>query len=169
MVNSIISLQTKCQKYLQQLADDHQVEVNNVISELCAWAFSNAEGKKQFELWLDDAFPPKGDEEEKARGLNQELSDSEENKQEESEEECARLSAGHRWRRSGSTCRPSAEANKAPPPGSRGRRRRGGLMAFVNSWSAPSPIAAPPRIRFPSTDRYQSGEHSRTPCSRKAP
>ena len=87
MVNSSIFLPLKWQKYLQQLADNHQVEINSVISEMCEWAFSNLEGKRQFELWLDNAFPPKGEAEDKARSLNQELSDIEENKQREIEEE----------------------------------------------------------------------------------
>ena len=55
------------EQFLKQLANDHQVDLNSVFSELCEWAFSNAEGKKQFKLWLDDAFPPKGEAEIKHR------------------------------------------------------------------------------------------------------
>ena len=62
-----ISIPAKWEQYLKQLADDHQVDLNRVIGELCEWAFSNLEGKKQFELWLDDAFPPKGEAEDKAQ------------------------------------------------------------------------------------------------------
>ncbi len=87
MVSSTIFLPLKWQKYIQQLAGNHQVEINNVISELCEWAFSNSEAKKQFEAWLDDAFPPKGDAEDKERSANEEISESEEDKQDESEEE----------------------------------------------------------------------------------
>jgi hypothetical protein len=87
MVNSSILLPIKYQKYLQQLADDHQVEINSVINELCEWAFSNPEIKKQFELWLDNAFPQKGEAEDRTRSSNQELSDIEENKERETEEE----------------------------------------------------------------------------------
>jgi hypothetical protein len=35
MVNSKVSLPLKCQNYLQQLADNHQVDINSIISELC--------------------------------------------------------------------------------------------------------------------------------------
>ena len=54
-----ISIPAKWEQYLKQLANDHQVDLNRVIGELCEWAFSNPEGKKQFKLWLDDAFPQK--------------------------------------------------------------------------------------------------------------
>ena len=67
MVKSAISIPAKWEPYLKQLANDHQVDLNRVISELCAWTFSNREGKKQFEAWLDDVFPPKGEAEDKAR------------------------------------------------------------------------------------------------------
>ena len=43
-----ISIPAKWEQYLKQLADDHQVDLNRVIVELCEWAFSNSEGKKQF-------------------------------------------------------------------------------------------------------------------------
>ena len=87
MVSSTVSLPVKWEKFLKQLADDHQVNLNSVISELCEWAFSNPEGKKQFETWLDDAFPPKGEAEDKERNANEEISENEEEKEEESEEE----------------------------------------------------------------------------------
>ena len=54
-----VSLQAKWEQYLKSLADDHQTDLNNVINELCEWAFSNPEGKKQFETWLDDAIRQK--------------------------------------------------------------------------------------------------------------
>ncbi len=87
MVNSTLSLPEKWEKFLKQLADDHQVNLNTVINELCTWAFSNPEGKKQFEAWLDDAFPPKGEAEDKERGENEEISEAEEEMQDKSEEE----------------------------------------------------------------------------------
>jgi hypothetical protein len=87
MVSSTVSLPVKWEKFLKQLADDHQVDLNSVISELCAWAFSNPEGKKQFEAWLDDAFPPKGEAEDKASAAGEEAAENEEEKEEESEEE----------------------------------------------------------------------------------
>ena len=78
MVSSTVSLPVKWEQFLKQLADDHQVDLNSVISELCAWAFSNPEGKKQFEAWLDDAFPPKGEAEDKARAADEEIYEGEE-------------------------------------------------------------------------------------------
>jgi hypothetical protein len=87
MVSSIISLPLKWEQFLKRLADDHQADLNSVISELCEWAFSNPEGKKQFDAWLDDAFPPKGEAEDKERSANEEISEGEEEKEDESEEE----------------------------------------------------------------------------------
>jgi hypothetical protein len=87
MSKSAISIPEKWEQFLKHLADDHQVDLNSVITELCAWAFSNPETKKQFEAWLDDTFPPKGEAEDKERNVNEEISESEEDKQDESEEE----------------------------------------------------------------------------------
>jgi len=69
------------------LADDHQTDLNNVINELCAWAFSNPEDKKQFEAWLDDAYPPKGEAEDKSAAEGEEASEAEEESEDEAEEE----------------------------------------------------------------------------------
>ena len=82
-----ISIPPKWEQYLKQLANDHQVDLNSVFSELCEWAFSNAESKKQFNLWLDDAFPPKGEAEDKARAKGATERAREEDMEEESEEE----------------------------------------------------------------------------------
>jgi hypothetical protein len=87
MITSTITLPTKWEKFLKQLAEDHQVEVNSIISEMCEWAFSNSEGKKQFESWLDNAYPPKGEAEDKERNANEQISEDEEETEEESEEE----------------------------------------------------------------------------------
>ena len=87
MVGLTVSLPTKWEQFLKRLADDHQVDLNGVVGELCAWAFSNSEVKKQFELWLDDAFPPRGEAEDKASSLNEEKSEDEAESEEESEEE----------------------------------------------------------------------------------
>jgi hypothetical protein len=87
MTKLMVSLPTKWEQFLKRLADDHQTNLNSVISELCAWAFSNSEIKKQFEAWLDDAFPPKGEAEDKARSVNEDVSEGEEDQEEESEEE----------------------------------------------------------------------------------
>ena len=87
MIELKVSLQAKWQLYLKSLAEDHQTDLNNVINELCEWAFSNPEGKKQFKAWLDDAYPPKGEAEDKESDANEETSENEEEKDEESEEE----------------------------------------------------------------------------------
>ena len=87
MAKYTVSLPLKWEQFLKRLADNHQVDLNRVISELCAWAFSNSESKKQFELWLDDAFPPKGEAEDKARAVGEQITENEEQKTEESEEE----------------------------------------------------------------------------------
>ena len=82
-----ISIPARWEQYLKQLANDHQVDLNSVFSELCEWAFSNPEGKKQFKLWLDDAFPPKGEVENNARATGDQKTAREEEAEEESEEE----------------------------------------------------------------------------------
>lgn len=87
MVRFEVSIPSNWEQYLKRLADDHQIDLNSVITELCAWAFSNSESKKQFEAWLDDAFPSKGEAEIKARGANEDVSQDEEEQQDKSEEE----------------------------------------------------------------------------------
>jgi hypothetical protein len=87
LIGFTVSLPVKCGQFLKRLADDHQVDLDRVISELCAWAFSNSESKKQFELWLDDAFPPKGEAEDKARAAGTRERAREEEAEEASEEE----------------------------------------------------------------------------------
>ena len=87
MTKLAISVPTKWEQFLKQLADDHQVDLNSVISELCAWAFSNPEGKKQFEGWLDDAFPAKGYVEDRESDAGEEASEKEEDAEEETEAE----------------------------------------------------------------------------------
>ena len=82
-----ISIPAKWEQYLKQLANAHQVDLNSIFSELCEWAFSNPEGKKQFKLWLDDAFPPKGEAEDKARDAGTRERAREEDAEEASEEE----------------------------------------------------------------------------------
>jgi hypothetical protein len=82
-----ISIPARWEQYLKQLANDHQVDLNRVIGELCEWAFSNPEGKKQFKLWLDYAFPPKGEAEDQARAAGARERAREEDAEEESEEE----------------------------------------------------------------------------------
>jgi hypothetical protein len=87
MAKFTISLPSKWEPFLKGLADDHQIDLNIVINELCAWAFSNPEIKKQFEAWIDDAFPPKGNAEDKERIADEDISEVEEEEEEESEEE----------------------------------------------------------------------------------
>jgi hypothetical protein len=87
MSSLTISISANWEQYLKKLATDHQVDLNSVLIELCQWAFSNPEGKKQFKLWLDDAFPPKGEAEDKARAAGVKERELEEDAEEESEEE----------------------------------------------------------------------------------
>jgi hypothetical protein len=87
MAKYMVSLPARWEQFLKHLADDHQVELDSVISELCTWAFSNSEIKKQFELWLDDAFPPQGYVEDKVSAAEEEIAMNEEEKEEESEGE----------------------------------------------------------------------------------
>jgi len=83
----MVSLPAKCEQFLKRLADDHEIDLNTVLSELCAWAFSTPESKEQFRVWLDEAYPPRGDAEDEARAAGEEAAMNEEQKDEESEEE----------------------------------------------------------------------------------
>jgi len=83
----VVSLPSKWGQFLKRLADDHGVDLNTVISELLEWAFSDAEGRMQFEAWLDDAYPSKGEAEDKASVAGEEAAENEEEKDEKSEEE----------------------------------------------------------------------------------
>jgi hypothetical protein len=87
MTKFMVSLPVKWEQFLKRLAVDHQVDLDSVISELCAWAFTNSEIKKQFELWLDDAFPPEGEAEDKARAAGARERAREEEEEEAAEEE----------------------------------------------------------------------------------
>jgi hypothetical protein len=87
MVGLTASLPPRWEQFLKHLADDHEVDLNTVVSELCEWAFSDPESKEQFKDWLDEAYPPKGDAEEEARAVGEEAAEEEEEREEESEEE----------------------------------------------------------------------------------
>jgi hypothetical protein len=87
MVKSMVSIPERWEQFLKRLADDHQIDLNVVISELCDWAFSDAEGKEQFEDWLDDAYPPKGEAEDKASAADEEIAEKEEEADDLAEEE----------------------------------------------------------------------------------
>jgi len=87
MVGSSISLPAKWEQFLKNLADDHYVDLDAVVSQLCEWAFSNPESKEQFRIWLDDAYPAEGDAEDEAKAVGEETVEEEEETEEESEEE----------------------------------------------------------------------------------
>jgi hypothetical protein len=83
----MVSIPERWEQFMKRLADDHQIDLNAVISELCNWAFSDAEGKEQFEDWLDDAYPPKGEAEDKAGAADEEIAEKAEEADDLSEEE----------------------------------------------------------------------------------
>jgi ribosomal protein L12E/L44/L45/RPP1/RPP2 len=87
MVGLTTSLPAKWERFLKRLADDHGIDLNTVVSELCEWAFSDSESKEQFKVWLDAAHPPRGEVEDEARAGGEEAAEEEEEREEESEEE----------------------------------------------------------------------------------
>ena len=82
-----VPLPAKWEEYLKQLADDHEIDVSKVIIGLCEWAFSVSDSQRQFEVWLDKAYPPKGEAEDKAAAEGEEASEAEEESEDEAEEE----------------------------------------------------------------------------------
>ncbi len=87
MGSFLVSLPAKWEEFLNGLADDHDVDVSKVIGGLCDWAFSSSDYKVQFEVWLDKAYPPKGQAEDRAKVKGEEASEREEARQDEMEEE----------------------------------------------------------------------------------
>ena len=87
MVGLAVSLPEKWKQFLQHLADDHEIDINTVVRELCEWAFSDPVDKEEFRIWLDEAYPPGGEAEEEARATGEEAAEEEEENEEESEEE----------------------------------------------------------------------------------
>jgi hypothetical protein len=87
MVGSSISLPAKWEQFLKNLADEHYVNLDAVVGQLCEWAFSNPESKEQFRIWLDDAYPAEGEAENEAKAVGEETAEEEEEKDEETEEE----------------------------------------------------------------------------------
>jgi hypothetical protein len=87
MVGSLISLPAKWEQLLKDLAEDHDIDLNAIVSQLCEWAFSNPESKEQFRIWLDEVYPAEGEAEEAARAVGEEAAEEEEEIEEESEEE----------------------------------------------------------------------------------
>lgn len=69
-----ISLPAKWEEFLKGLADDHDIDVGKVAGGLCDWAFSSVDYKVQFQIWLDKAYPPKGQAEDRARTEGEEAS-----------------------------------------------------------------------------------------------
>lgn len=82
-----VNLNTKWAEFLKSLSEEHDVNVSKVINGLCDWAFSSADYKVQFEVWLDKAYPPKGQAEDKAKAEGEEASAREEELEDEMEEE----------------------------------------------------------------------------------
>jgi hypothetical protein len=87
MGSFFVSVPTNWEDFLKGLANDHSVDVGKVISGLCEWALSNSENKRQFEVWLDKAYPPEGQAEDKAKAVGEEATEAEEEWQDEEEEE----------------------------------------------------------------------------------
>jgi hypothetical protein len=77
MVRLTASLPAKWEQFLKQLADDHEIDLNIVVSELCEWPLSDPESKEQFKVWLDEAYPQKGKAEEEARVAGEEVAEEE--------------------------------------------------------------------------------------------
>lgn len=67
MGNFLVTLPPIWEAFLKGLADDHDIDISNVISGLCDWAFSSSDYKVQFEAWLDKAYPPKGQAQDRAK------------------------------------------------------------------------------------------------------
>jgi hypothetical protein len=87
MVGPSIILPSKWEQLLKNLADDHKVDLNAVVSQLCEWAFSDSESIEQFRLWLDEAYPEEGEVENEVGALEEEAAEKEEETEEDSEEE----------------------------------------------------------------------------------
>ena len=82
-----VSLNTKWAEFLKSLSEEHEVDVSKVINGLCDWAFSSADYKVQFEVWLDKVYPPKGEAEDRAKAEGEEASLREEELRDVTEEE----------------------------------------------------------------------------------
>lgn len=87
MVSFSITLSTKWGEFLKGLSDEHEIDMSKVISGLCDWAFSSADYKVQFEVWLDTVYPPKGQAEDRAKARGEAESLREKARQDEAEEE----------------------------------------------------------------------------------
>ena len=83
----MVSLPAKWEQFLRHLADDYEIDLNTLVSELCEWAFSDPESKEEFRVWLREAYPQKGKAEDEARAAGEEAAEEEEEYEEGSEEE----------------------------------------------------------------------------------
>lgn len=87
MVGLKVSLPEKWEDFLKTLADNHDIDLETVLFQLCEWAFYDVEGKEEFRDWLDESYPTKGEVEEKERVAEEDVAEDEEEYEEESEEE----------------------------------------------------------------------------------
>ena len=87
MVELTVDSPAKWERFLRHLADDHNINLNTVVDALCEWAFSDSESKEQFRVWLDEAYPRKGEVEDEARAAGEEAAEEEEEYEEKTEEE----------------------------------------------------------------------------------
>ena len=86
MIEVRVSLPEKWGNFLRSLANDHEIDLERVMIELCEWAFNVPESKKKFRVWLDAAYPLKEDVEE-GRAAEEDAAENEEEEEEETEEE----------------------------------------------------------------------------------
>jgi hypothetical protein len=82
-----ITLPAKWEEFLEGLSDEHEIDMAKVISGLCDWVFSSPQYKRQFEVWLDTVYPPKGQAEDRARAKGEAESLREQERQDAAEEE----------------------------------------------------------------------------------
>ena len=87
MVGLKVSLPAKCEDFLKGLAHDHGIDLDTVLIELCEWAFNDPEGREEFKVWLDEAYPQKGEIEEEARAAGEDAAEDEEESEDNAEEE----------------------------------------------------------------------------------
>jgi hypothetical protein len=87
MGSSSESLPANREEYLKQLADEHQIDVSKVMIGLCDLAFSISDSKRHFDVWLDKAYQPKDEAEDKVAAEGEEASEAEEESKDEAEEE----------------------------------------------------------------------------------
>jgi hypothetical protein len=82
-----ITLPAKWEEFLKNLSDEHDLDMGEIISGLCDWAFSSADYKVQFDVWLDKTYPLKGQAEDRAKAKGETESVREEARQYAAEEE----------------------------------------------------------------------------------